>query len=112
MFRKVIVGISGGVDSAVTAHLLKQKGKIPGIISKLKCVKKYDIFFLHKGFNVHGAFLRNLDLADETGHCSAEKDWDDAQFVCDKLQIPIQRIEFVKQYWTDVFEYVFFLSKR
>lgn len=72
--------------------------------------KKY--VFLHKGFNVQGAFLRNWDTVDETGYCSAEKDWDDAQFVCDKLQIPIQRIEFVKQYWTDVFEYVFFLSKR
>ncbi|XP_055308376.1 mitochondrial tRNA-specific 2-thiouridylase 1-like [Sitodiplosis mosellana] len=81
MIRKVVVGISGGVDSAVAGFMLKQKG-----------------------FDVRGVFLKNWDLVDETGYCSAEQDWEDAQYVCDKLQIPIQRIDFVKQYWTDVFE--------
>lgn len=60
---------------------------------------------LYTGFDVHGFFLKNWDLVDETGFCSSEQDWEDAQYVCDKLQIPIQRIDFVKQYWTDVFEY-------
>lgn len=56
------------------------------------------------GFDVRGVFLKNWDLVDETGYCSAEQDWEHAQYVCDNLQIPIQRIDFVKQYWTDVFE--------
>lgn len=56
------------------------------------------------GFDVRGIFIKNWDLVDETGFCSAEQDWEDAQKVCDKLQIPIKRIDFVKQYWTDVFE--------
>ncbi|XP_031638356.1 mitochondrial tRNA-specific 2-thiouridylase 1 isoform X2 [Contarinia nasturtii] len=81
MFRKVILGISGGVDSAVAGYLLKQKG-----------------------FDVRAVFMKNWDLVNETGFCSAEKDWEDTQYVCDKVQIPIQRINFVKQYWTDVFE--------
>lgn len=59
----------------------------------------------YTGFDVRGVFLKNWDLVDETGFCSSEQDWEDAQYVCDKLQIPIQRIDFVKQYWTDVFEY-------
>lgn len=53
---------------------------------------------------MHGVFLKNWDTIDETGFCSAEKDWGDAQYVCEYLKIPVQRIDFVKQYWTDVFE--------
>lgn len=101
MFRKVILGISGGVDSAVSGFLLKQKGTFEYFIKVKKKTK--NVSFL-KGFDVHAVFMKNWDLVDETGFCSAEDDWIDAQYVCDKLQIPIQRINFVKQYWTDVFE--------
>lgn len=55
------------------------------------------------GFNVSAIFMKNWDVFDETGVCSLEKDWIDAQQVCDQLRIPIQKVDFVKQYWNDVF---------
>lgn len=60
-----------------------------------------------KGFNVQAVFMKNWDATDETGFCSIENDWKDAQMVCDKLKIPIHKVDFVKQYWIDVFGYVF-----
>lgn len=60
---------------------------------------------MNTGFDVRGVFLKNWDSVDETGYCSMDQDWENAQYVCAKLKIPIQRIDFVKQYWTDVFEY-------
>lgn len=47
--------------------------------------------------------MKNWDQTDETGECSLERDWNDAQFVCNKLNVPIERVDFVKQYWNDVF---------
>lgn len=58
------------------------------------------------GYNVQAVFMKNWDSSDETGYCSLEKDWQDAQVVCDRLEIPIRKVDFVKQYWTDVFGYV------
>lgn len=86
MFKKIVVGISGGVDSAIAALLLKQRG-----------------------FNVHGVFMKNWDITDETGNCSLENDWIDAQWICDKLKIPVQRVDFVKEFWNDVFGYNFLI---
>ncbi|XP_054009643.1 mitochondrial tRNA-specific 2-thiouridylase 1 isoform X1 [Hylaeus anthracinus] len=83
MFKKVIVGISGGVDSAVAALLLK-----------------------NKGFNVTGVFMKNWDIADETGKCSVEEDQEHAQWVCNKLKIPLVEVNFVKEYWNNVFSYL------
>lgn len=48
--------------------------------------------------------MQNWDIADETGHCAAEKDYEDATWVCDKLKIPLVRKNFVKEYWNSVFE--------
>ncbi|XP_076180946.1 mitochondrial tRNA-specific 2-thiouridylase 1 isoform X2 [Ptiloglossa arizonensis] len=83
MFKKVIVGISGGVDSAVAALMLKKKG-----------------------FNVIGVFMKNWDIADETGKCVVQKDYEHAQWVCDKLKIPLIEVNFVKEYWNHVFSYM------
>ena len=47
--------------------------------------------------------MRNWDRTDETGECTADKDWDDAQYVCDRLSVPLQEVNFVKEYWSDVF---------
>lgn len=80
MIRNVAVGISGGVDSAVTALLLK-----------------------NKGFNVTGVFMKNWDIRDETGNCTVEKDYEDARWICDKLKIPLIQLDFVKEYWNEVF---------
>ena len=55
------------------------------------------------GFEVVGAFMKNWDLRDEVGHCSSQADLEDAQFVCEHLGIPLQQVDFVKEYWTHVF---------
>ncbi len=91
--KKVIIGISGGVDSAVAALLLKQKG-----------------------YEVEGLFMRNWDSSinnDILGNpnintddiCPQEQDYNDALEVCKKLEIPLHRIDFVKEYWDNVFTY-------
>ncbi|BFZ08846.1 hypothetical protein BsWGS_11885 [Bradybaena similaris] len=78
--RRVVCGISGGVDSAVSALLLKQKG-----------------------FDVVGLFMKNWDIRDEKGTCTTDEDRSDAEFVCKTLNIPLYEVDFVKQYWNEVF---------
>lgn len=90
--KKVIVGMSGGVDSAVCALLLK-----------------------NKGYEVEGLFMRNWDSIinnDIKGNsnlnniiCPQEQDYNDAKKVCDTLGIPLHRIDFIKEYWDYVFKY-------
>lgn len=93
---KVLLGLSGGVDSAVSAYLLKKEG-----------------------YDVTGCFMRNWDsiangdiLGNPTlngSKCSQEFDWDDAVTTAKEIGIPILRADFVKEYWDDVFSY--FLSE-
>jgi len=78
--RRIVCGISGGVDSAVSAYLLKRKG-----------------------YEVVGLFMRNWDISDEKGQCSVDGDKEDAQYVCNILNIPLYEVNFVKQYWNEVF---------
>ena len=92
IFMKVVIGMSGGVDSSVAAHLL-----------------------LKEGYEVIGLFMRNWDASinnDIMGNptinnniCPQEEDYNDAKDVCDKLGIPLYRIDFVKEYWDYVFTY-------
>jgi len=49
--------------------------------------------------------MRNWDIADEKGTCSADQDAEDAAYVCHHIGIPFREINFVRQYWTDVFRY-------
>lgn len=100
MFRRVAIGISGGVDSAVSALLLKNRGA-----KQIQITKFYSSFnsSIIIGFNVIGAFMKNWDQVDEMGNCPGEADWDDAQWVCRKLEIPLVQVNFVKEYWNDVF---------
>ncbi len=81
-----MVGMSGGVDSSVAALLLKQQG-----------------------FDVEGLFMKNWEEDDTEGGCTATADVMDAQTVCDRLDIPLHRVNFAAEYWDHVFEY--FLSE-
>lgn len=79
--NRVAVGLSGGVDSAVTALLLKQEG-----------------------YEVEGIFMKNWDEDDDTEFCTAIQDFDDAQRVADQIGIPLHPINFAAEYWDSVFE--------
>ncbi|XP_033745789.1 mitochondrial tRNA-specific 2-thiouridylase 1-like [Pecten maximus] len=78
--RRVVCGMSGGVDSAVSAILLKKKG-----------------------YEVIGVFMVNWDKLDELGECQADKDFEDAKYVCNHLDMPLHKVNFVKEYWNEVF---------
>uniref|UniRef100_A0A8P4KRQ3 Mitochondrial tRNA-specific 2-thiouridylase 1 n=1 Tax=Dicentrarchus labrax TaxID=13489 RepID=A0A8P4KRQ3_DICLA len=78
--RHVVCAMSGGVDSSVAALLLKRRG-----------------------YSVTGVFMKNWDLQDEKGLCTAEKDCEDAFRVCQILDIPFHQVSYVKEYWHEVF---------
>ncbi|KTD49357.1 tRNA-specific 2-thiouridylase MnmA [Legionella rubrilucens] len=80
MKAKVIVGMSGGVDSSVAAWLLKEQG-----------------------YDVEGLFMKNWEQDDTEGYCAAAADLADAQAVCNQLQIPLHSVNFAEEYWDRVF---------
>lgn len=82
----VVVGMSGGVDSSVSALLLKQQG-----------------------YRVIGLFMKNWEEKDAQGQCRSVLDYEDVIRVCDQLDIPYYSINFVKEYWDNVFTH--FLSE-
>jgi tRNA-specific 2-thiouridylase len=79
--KKVIVGMSGGVDSSVSAYLLQQQG-----------------------YKVEGLFMKNWEEDDGEEYCTAAADLADAQAVCDKLGIELHTVNFAAEYWDNVFE--------
>ncbi|EIE41429.1 tRNA-specific 2-thiouridylase MnmA [Mycoplasmopsis canis UFG4] len=89
--KRVVIGMSGGVDSSVAAYLLKQQG-----------------------YDVVGLFMRNWDslanndiLGNNTldlNVCTQELDYNDAKEVAKKLNIPLHRVDFVHEYWDNVFQ--------
>ena len=89
---KVIVGMSGGVDSSVAALLLLKQGyEVEGLF-----MRNWDT-------SLNGDFLGNPDLNNDI--CPQEQDYNDALKVCEKLNIKLHRIDFVKEYWDYVFTY-------
>ncbi|WP_100657068.1 tRNA 2-thiouridine(34) synthase MnmA [Alteromonas flava] len=80
--KKVIVGMSGGVDSSVSAYVLQQQG-----------------------YQVEGVFMKNWEEDDNDEYCAAAEDLADAQAVADKLGIHLHTINFAAEYWDNVFEY-------
>ena len=77
---KIAIGISGGVDSAVSAYLLKKQG-----------------------YDVMGVFMKNWNEEDENGVCTADQDFEDVRRVCDKIGIPYYSVNFAREYWERVF---------
>lgn len=93
---KVMVGLSGGVDSAVAAYLLKKQG--------------YDVvacFMRNWDALANNDYLGNPTINDN--QCPQEKDYDDAKKVAAKLGIPLMRVDFINEYWNHVFS--FFLEE-
>ena len=93
---KVMIGLSGGVDSAVAAYLLKKQG--------------YEVvagFMRNWDAMANGDYLGNPTVNDD--QCPQEKDYEDAKKVAEKLGIPLLRIDFIKEYWDHVFS--FFISE-
>ena len=84
--------MSGGVDSSVAAILLKEQG--------------YDViglFMRNWDSSINNDFLGNPNLNNNI--CPQEEDYNDAKAVCEKLGIPLHRVDFIKEYWDDVFTY-------
>lgn len=79
---RVVIGMSGGVDSSVAALLLKQQG-----------------------YEVIGVFMKNWDDTDESGVCTATEDYEDVMRVCNQIDIPYYSVNFEKEYWDKVFTY-------
>lgn len=90
--KKVVIGMSGGVDSSVAAILLKQQG-----------YEVIGLFMRNWDTSINGDILGNPNL--DNNICPQEQDYNDALEVCKKLDIPLHRIDFVKEYWDYVFEY-------
>ncbi|MCF6464998.1 tRNA 2-thiouridine(34) synthase MnmA [Clostridium sp. Cult2] len=82
MKKRVILGMSGGVDSSVSALLLKEAG-----------------------YEIIGLFMKNWDEKDEYGVCTATEDAADARRVANQLDISFYTINFEKEYWDRVFTY-------
>ena len=89
---KVVVGMSGGVDSSVAAILLQKQG-----------YEVIGLFMRNWDSTINNDFLGNPN--DLNDICPQEKDYNDALKVCNKLGIPLKRVDFVKEYWDYVFTY-------
>ncbi|CAF4324886.1 unnamed protein product, partial [Adineta steineri] len=82
--KRIVCAMSGGVDSSVSAALLKKKG-----------------------YEVIGCFMRNWEKHeddDSTTKCTSDKDLEDAIYVSNQLNIRLHIVDFIKDYWTKVFE--------
>ena len=79
---RIVVGMSGGVDSSVAALLLKRAGH-----------------------EVIGVFMKNWEEKDDEGVCTSERDWDDVRTVCDTIGIPYYAVNFAREYRERVFSY-------
>lgn len=82
MSKRVVVGMSGGVDSSVSALLLKQQG-----------------------YDVVGVFMKNWDETKDDGVCTATQDFEDVAAVAQEIGIPFYAVNFEKEYWDRVFSY-------
>ncbi|BDR56152.1 tRNA 2-thiouridine(34) synthase MnmA [Xylocopilactobacillus apis] len=82
MSKRVVVGMSGGVDSSVSALLLKEQG-----------------------YDVVGVFMKNWDETKDDGVCTATEDFEDVAAVSEEIGVPFYSVNFEKEYWDRVFTY-------
>jgi tRNA-uridine 2-sulfurtransferase len=80
--KQIVVAMSGGVDSSVSAWILKEQG-----------------------YAVQGLFMKNWEEDDTESYCSAAEDLKDVEAVCRHLDIPLHSVNFSAEYWEQVFEY-------
>lgn len=80
--QKIVVAMSGGVDSSVSAWLLKEQG-----------------------YAVQGLFMKNWEEDDTESYCAASQDLADLEAVCQHLDIPLHTVNFSEEYWNQVFEH-------
>ncbi len=80
--EKIIIGMSGGVDSSVAALLL-----------------------LQQGYSVEGLFMKNWEEDDDSNYCAAAEDLKDASVVCETLGIKLHSVNFASEYWDRVFQH-------
>jgi tRNA-specific 2-thiouridylase len=92
MKKKVVIGLSGGVDSSVAAALLLEQG-----------YEVIGLFMRNWDSTINNDFLGNPTINDDV--CPQEIDYQDAKEVADKLNIPLYRVDFVQEYWDNVFSY-------
>jgi len=97
--KKVVIGMSGGVDSSVAAILLKNQG-----------YEVIGLFMRNWDSTMNNDFLGNPNLNNDI--CPQEEDYNDALAVCKKIGIPLHRVDFVKEYWDYVFTYFLDELKR
>ncbi|MBR3661257.1 MAG: tRNA 2-thiouridine(34) synthase MnmA [Bacilli bacterium] len=90
--KKVVIGMSGGVDSSVAAILLQKEG-----------YEVIGLFMRNWDSSINNDYLGNPNLNNNI--CPQEDDYNDAKAVCEKLNISLHRIDFVKEYWNYVFTY-------
>ncbi|VEU76121.1 tRNA 2-thiouridine(34) synthase MnmA [Mycoplasmopsis columboralis] len=91
MKKRVIIGMSGGVDSSVAAYLLKEQGyEVEGLF-----MRNWDSI-------LNNDVLGNADISQDI--CPQEQDYQDALNVANSLGIKLHRVDFVKEYWDNVFE--------
>lgn len=92
MAKHVVIGMSGGVDSSVAAYLLKQQGyKVTGL------------FMVNWDSAANSDILGNPEL--NSAICPQERDYQDAKKVADHIGIPLKKVDFIEEYWEDVFTY-------
>ena len=92
MKEKVVIGLSGGVDSAVAAYLLKKQG-----------YEVIGLFMRNWDSSINNDYLGNPNLNNNI--CPQEEDYNDAVEVAKKLNITLHRVDFIKEYWDYVFKY-------
>lgn len=92
-----------GFESSVYKAKGRQTARQIPVCKHVKSSLCFSPFLFSTGYEVTGVFMKNWDIIDEKGICSADKDCKDAYRVCQLLDIPFHQVSYVKEYWNEVF---------